>query len=152
MNQKGFIPLFILIAILVVGTAGGVYYLIKTNKFQSSPAIPTSNLNAINQSPSSLESSIAASLSSASATPATIKPTPNVFPGLTNPVANTSISDQEKNLIDLWIQKNSLNNVGDPKDTMYAGGSPLFSESTGKTIDRYQYIVSKHPDKHWNSQ
>jgi hypothetical protein len=32
---------------------------------------------------------------------------------------------------------------------MYAGGTPLFNEATGKTMDRYDYIVMKHPDRPW---
>jgi hypothetical protein len=39
-----------------------------------------------------------------------------------------------------------LNEYGDPKDTMYAGGTPLFNEMTGETVDRYEYILKQHPE------
>ncbi|HEC91782.1 MAG TPA: hypothetical protein ENI51_02120 [Candidatus Atribacteria bacterium] len=48
--------------------------------------------------------------------------------------------------IDLWLRKNNLNIFGDPKGTMYAGGSPLFDERTGRMIDRYQYIFLRHSE------
>lgn len=60
-----------------------------------------------------------------------------------------TISQNKKTQIDAWIKKNDLNQFGDPKGTMYAGGTPLFDETTGKQIDRYEYIVKKHPDRPW---
>ena len=63
---------------------------------------------------------------------------------------STGLSDIEKQNIDLWIKKNKLNQYGDPQGTMYTGGTPLFNESTGKKIDRYQYIFQKHSDHPWN--
>lgn len=45
-----------------------------------------------------------------------------------------------------WTRERNLNEFGDPKDTMYAGMSPLFY--SGKTL--YQYATEKHPDKPWN--
>jgi hypothetical protein len=35
---------------------------------------------------------------------------------------------------------------GDPKGTIYAGGTPLFDERSAKLTDRYEYILSKHPE------
>jgi peptidylprolyl isomerase len=62
------------------------------------------------------------------------------------------ISEEEKRKIDTWLKKNKnkLNKYGDLNDTVYTGGTPLFNEKTGKTIDRYEYIIQKHPDKPWN--
>lgn len=48
--------------------------------------------------------------------------------------------------IDRWIQEKGMNPYGDPKDTVYAGGTPLFDERTGKTRDRYEYILERHPE------
>lgn len=59
--------------------------------------------------------------------------------------------DQEKKQIDEWITGQNLNEYGDPKDTVYTGGTPLFDESTGNSIDRYDYIRQKHPDKPWKT-
>jgi len=56
------------------------------------------------------------------------------------------IDEALKKRIDRWIQKKGLNPYGDPPDTMYAGGTPLFDERTGKTRDRYEYILERHPE------
>ncbi len=56
------------------------------------------------------------------------------------------VDEEAKQRIDNWIKENNLNLYGDPKDTIYTGGTPLFDEKTGKTIDRYQYILKKHPE------
>ena len=61
-----------------------------------------------------------------------------------------TISNQEKLLIDAWLQQNNLNQYGDPKDRVYAGGTPLFDERTGERTDRYDYIVKKYPERPWN--
>ena len=51
--------------------------------------------------------------------------------------------------VDEWLKAEGLNRFGDPKDTMYTGGTPLFDESTGERRDRYEYIRSRHPDEPW---
>lgn len=60
-----------------------------------------------------------------------------------------TISDREKQQIDNWITKNNLNTYGDPMDTMYTGGTPLFNEATGERTDRYIYISKQHPNRPW---
>jgi hypothetical protein len=42
-----------------------------------------------------------------------------------------------------WLERSSdsLNTYGDPADTMYMGGSPLFNERTGEFKDKFQYII-----------
>lgn len=59
------------------------------------------------------------------------------------------VSDEEKAKIEAWIKANNLNQYGDSKDVMYTGGTPLFDERTGEKIERYDYIVSRHPDRPW---
>ena len=56
---------------------------------------------------------------------------------------------QERKLIGDWIVLNDLNQYGDPKDMVYIGGTPLFDESTGESIDKYEYILQNYPDKPW---
>lgn len=56
------------------------------------------------------------------------------------------ISEEAKGKIDNWIEKKDLNKYGDPKNLMYAGGTPLFNEMTGEVIDRYEYILRNHPE------
>lgn len=75
---------------------------------------------------------------------------PSSTPTLTSS-ESTKINDQEKARIDLWIEESSLNQYGDPKDTAYTGGTPLFNEVTGESIDRYEYILKSNPDRPWNN-
>jgi hypothetical protein len=56
------------------------------------------------------------------------------------------IDEETKQRIDRWIKENGRNSYGDPPDTVYAGGNPLFDERTGRTKDRYEYILEKHPE------
>lgn len=63
----------------------------------------------------------------------------------------TSLSETEQAQIEVWIGKNGLNEYGDPMNTIYAGGTPLFAETTGKTTDRYVYILQKHPERPWRN-
>ena len=60
--------------------------------------------------------------------------------------ASSQVSETVKNRIDQWIKANELNQFGDPIDSVYLGGNPLFDESTGISIDRYEYILSKNPE------
>ncbi len=57
-----------------------------------------------------------------------------------------AVDSDTQRRIDEWIQKSNRNQYGDPKDTMYAGGTPLFDERTGTRKDRYEYILGKHPE------
>ena len=57
---------------------------------------------------------------------------------------------KEKQLIEAWIIENDLNRYGDIKDTVYAGGTPLFDERTGQSTDKYEYILQGHSDRPWN--
>ncbi|MFH0856487.1 MAG: hypothetical protein V1860_01150 [bacterium] len=61
-------------------------------------------------------------------------------------VITSGITDEMKNKIDKWIEKNNLNKYGDQKSLMYAGGTPLFNETTGEVMDRYEYILRNHPE------
>lgn len=58
----------------------------------------------------------------------------------------SDLTKDEKEKIDAWLEKNNLNRYGDPEDTIYIGGTPLFNEETGKNIDRFDYIFKKHPN------
>lgn len=56
------------------------------------------------------------------------------------------LTAEEKAKIDGWLLGKGLNEFGDPKDTVYTGGTPLFNEVTGETINKYEYIINKYPD------
>ncbi len=61
------------------------------------------------------------------------------------------ISPEEKIKMDEWIEKNQLNVYGDTKDTVYNGSTPLFNKMNGNLLDRYEYILQKHPDRPWKN-
>lgn len=56
------------------------------------------------------------------------------------------LSVAQKKEIDAWLEKNGYNRYGDPGGIIYAGGTPLFNEKTGETMDRFEYILKKHPE------
>jgi hypothetical protein len=56
------------------------------------------------------------------------------------------VTNNLKQKIDKWIAENNLNRYGDNIGAAYAGGTPLFNESTGENIDRYEYILKNHPE------
>jgi hypothetical protein len=56
------------------------------------------------------------------------------------------VNDETKRKVDEWIKKGDRNQYGDPKDTVYAGGNPLFDERRPTLKDRYEYILEKHPE------
>lgn len=66
--------------------------------------------------------------------------------------SSSGVSDTEKTAIDHWIEAHGLNKYGDPMHTMYTGGTPLFDETTGTSVDRYVYIVRQHPTRPWTSE
>ena len=56
------------------------------------------------------------------------------------------LTKQEQEKIDEWLEQNNLNRYGDAVNTMYSGGTPLFNEKTGESINRYDYILKKYPN------
>lgn len=76
-------------------------------------------------------------------------PTPTITVVSPTPEPTGPVTPSEQKQIDKWIQKNNLNQYGDPKGTAYAGGNPTFDMGSGAFIDRYEYIISQHPDKPW---
>jgi hypothetical protein len=60
--------------------------------------------------------------------------------------ASKRLTKEQEKKIDAWLEENGLNRYGDPADMLYLGGSPLFDESTGESIERYDYILKKIPD------
>ena len=73
-----------------------------------------------------------------------------IFPGRDIIAEGDLISSEESKKIENWIMKNGLNQYGDSTGTVYAGGTPLVDEKTGRTLDRTDYILNKHPDRPWN--
>lgn len=61
-------------------------------------------------------------------------------------ITSADLSDADKQAIDDWLAKKGLNRYGDAKNAVYTGGTPLFDEATGKSVERYDYILNKFPD------
>jgi hypothetical protein len=61
------------------------------------------------------------------------------------------VSTTEKQLIDTWLSNNTdtLNRFGDPIDTVYTGGNPLFNEENELISDLYDYIKTQNPTNPW---
>jgi hypothetical protein len=58
----------------------------------------------------------------------------------------SELTKEQKEKIDKFLADNNLNRYGDASSTMYAGGTPLFNEVTGASVDRFDYILNKLPD------
>jgi hypothetical protein len=73
--------------------------------------------------------------------------TPNIFGPKKSPakLTSASLSDSDKQAIDKWLEQKGLNRYGDAKNAVYTGGTPLFNEATGKSVERYDYILNKFP-------
>jgi len=56
------------------------------------------------------------------------------------------LTKEQKEKIDEFIKENGLNRYGDASGIFYTGGTPLFNEATGESIDRFEYILKKHPE------
>ena len=62
-----------------------------------------------------------------------------------SPQASADASSQSASCVDLWLAQRDLNQFGDPVGTVYAGGTPLFDEKTGRSTDRMEHLLRKHP-------
>jgi hypothetical protein len=64
-----------------------------------------------------------------------------------------SIKSELRDKIEAWLKATGRNEFGDPRDTVYAGGTPLFDERTGKTRDRFEHILEAHPEvREWEDR
>ena len=79
-----------------------------------------------------------------SASPA-LAPTPESHRPVPAPGAAAAPTAGAEACADAWLAAHRLNRFGDAEDTQYAGGTPLFNERTGATVDRLQFLVTKLP-------
>jgi hypothetical protein len=83
-----------------------------------------------------------------SATPAASPsaPSPPASPQAQEAAGGASASRaQEEACLDRWLAERKLDRYGSPAGTMYTGGTPLFDEVTGRSVDRLDYVYGKHP-------
>jgi hypothetical protein len=73
-------------------------------------------------------------------------PKPSESPPAAERSAADAGADAFETCLDRELTSAGLNRYGDPSGTMYAGGTPLFNEQTGKTISRKDYVAQKRPD------
>ena len=66
--------------------------------------------------------------------------------GKKNKTDAEQLTKKQKEKIDQWLEEKNLNRYGDDKSAIYTGGTPLFNEETGESINRYDYILNKFPD------
>ena len=57
-----------------------------------------------------------------------------------------NLSEAQKQAIKDWLNSNKLNDYGDPRDSVYAGGTPLFDEATGEIKNRFEHLLEKFPE------
>lgn len=74
-----------------------------------------------------------------------------VLPSVPAAPTQAPANDASANLAkaDAWLTAQQLNQYGDPTDTVYPGGTPLFNEATGQSMDRYEYLKAKFPNEPW---
>ena len=65
------------------------------------------------------------------------------------PSSAATMARLEMKQISYWLKSQNLNRFGDPKGTVYSGGSPLFDEKTGKAIPYFDYLLKKFPNRPW---
>jgi len=68
------------------------------------------------------------------------------FMGDTSESFVKDLADKEKAAVEEWLGKNKINEVGGKMGTMYTGGTPLFNEQTGETLNRFEYLFKKFPE------
>ena len=82
-------------------------------------------------------------------------PTPAASPSAPSPAASPADAEEtvaargsraaEEACLDRWLAERQLDRYGSPAGTMYTGGTPLFDEVTGRSVDRLDYVYGKHP-------
>jgi hypothetical protein len=60
--------------------------------------------------------------------------------------ASTSFpSSEEDACLDRWLAEHQLDPFGAARGTAYAGGTPIFDETTASRESRAQYVYARHP-------
>lgn len=52
----------------------------------------------------------------------------------------------EEACVDAWLAARHLDAFGSPEGGVYAGGTPLFDESTGRARSRVEHVYAMHPE------
>jgi hypothetical protein len=83
----------------------------------------------------------------ASASPAA-RPTPSAERSGPAPVAaaRMQLDAKQTECVDRWLKGHVLDDYGNPQGTMYAGGTPTFDETTGRSVDRWTLVAKNRPE------
>jgi hypothetical protein len=57
-----------------------------------------------------------------------------------------NLTEEQKKKIDKWLEENGYNRYGDTAGAIYPGGTPLYNEETGESVNRYDHILKKFPN------
>ena len=75
-------------------------------------------------------------------TPAAERSTPPTPPS----APSLRVDAQQTACVDRWLKGHGLDAYGNPEGTMYAGGTPTFDETTGKSVDRWTLVMKNRPE------
>jgi hypothetical protein len=62
------------------------------------------------------------------------------------PVPRIDVDARQSECVDKWLKGHGLDQYGNPQGTMYAGGTPTFDETTGRSVDRWTLVAKNRPE------
>ena len=62
------------------------------------------------------------------------------------PASRIQLDAQQTECVEKWLKGHGLDDYGNPKGTMYAGGTPTFDEATGRSVDRWTLVAKNRPE------
>jgi hypothetical protein len=62
------------------------------------------------------------------------------------PVPRIDVDARQSECVDKWLKGHELDQYGNPQGTMYAGGTPTFDETTGRSVDRWTLVAKNRPE------
>ena len=62
------------------------------------------------------------------------------------PAPRTALDVQQTDCVEKWLKGHGLDAYGNPRGTMYAGGTPTFDEATGRSVDRWTLVAKNRPE------
>lgn len=76
------------------------------------------------------------------------RPTPPAERASPPPASASRIQPDPKQTecVERWLKGHVLDAYGNPEGTMYAGGTPTFDESTGRSVDRWALVAKNRPE------
>ncbi len=62
------------------------------------------------------------------------------------PAPRIQLDAKQTDCVEKWLNGHGLDPYGNPTGTMYAGGTPTFDETTGKSVDRWTLVAKNRPE------